>query len=334
MGCLNRFRFVAHDDRTGSSGWVLGSTDPHGPAGCRLRISPFPFHPTRENIWAGRCLLRKKKYFVLDTNVILHDSTCVNQFQEHDVVVPVSVLEELDQFKKGGEMVNFHAREFLRTLDALSGDRIFDDGVKLGPNRGRLIIRLEQPFHPDLRLSFTTTKPDHHILNIAYLLADEKPKQQVILVTKDVNLRMKAKSIGLIAQDYTTDHVKNVDTLYTGKRIEENVSGDLIRRLYEPPYEFEASCLTLPKEPVPNEFFILRDGKMSALATYDPSMQFIKRVDKVPAAGILPRNAEQTFALDALLNPKIQLVSLTGKAGTGKTLLALAAALQRRRDYR
>ncbi len=275
-----------------------------------------------------------KKIFVLDTNVILHDSSCVNQFQEHDVVVPVTVLEELDHFKKGSEMIHFHAREFLRTLDSLSGDRIFNDGMKLGPNRGRLILRLEQPFHPDLAMNFATSKPDHHILNIAYHLSKEHPKQQVILVTKDVNLRMKAKSIGLIAQDYTTDHVKNVETLYTGKRTEENVNAGLIKRMYEPPFEFEAAELPLTDPPVPNEFFILRDGKMSALATFDPYMQLIKRVDKVPAAGILPRNAEQTFALDALLNPKIQLVSLSGKAGTGKTLLALAAALQKRHNYR
>lgn len=277
---------------------------------------------------------RKNKIFVVDTNVILHDSSSVTQFQEHEVVIPVTVLEELDSFKKGSEMINFHAREFLRTLDSLSGDQIFADGVKLGSNLGRITIRLEQKFHEDLVLNFTPNKPDHHILNIAYHLSKEHPKQKVILVTKDVNLRVKAKSIGLIAQDYTTDHVQDVETLYTGKRIEDHIEGDLIKKLYEPPYEFEASELQLEEKAKPHEYFILRNGKMSALATFDPYLQLIKRVDKVPACGITPRNAEQTFAVDALINPKIQLVSLTGKAGTGKTLLALAAALHKRRSYR
>lgn len=277
---------------------------------------------------------KKKKLFVLDTNVILHDSSCVDQFQEHDVVIPVTVLEELDQFKKGGLTVNFHAREFLRRLDTLTGDHVFEKGVRIGSHQGNLIIRLDRKFHENLTLNFTEAKSDHHILNIAYHLAEERPQNTVILVTKDVNLRVKAKSIGLIAQDYTTDHIKNVDTLYKGKRTEELIPVDVINRLYEPPHEISADEVTLSTPLSPNEFVILRDGKLSALGCYEPFMRVIRRVEKSQACGIYPRNAEQTFALDALLNPRIQLVSLTGKAGTGKTLLALAAALQCRHDYR
>ncbi|MEW6379609.1 MAG: PhoH family protein [bacterium] len=273
------------------------------------------------------------KIFILDTNVILHDSTCIYQFQEHDILIPITVLEELDQFKKGNETLNFHAREFVRALDSLSGDSLFDGGVRIGPDRGRISIKLEQEFHQDLAFNFTNNKPDHHILNIAYHVAKENPSKQVILVSKDVNLRMKAKSIGLLAQDYRTDHVKDISSLYTGHRIEEKVTEELINRIHAEPFEIDASELTPEKPLQPNEFLILRSGKKSALGTYDPFTQKIRRVDKTIAYGITPRNAEQTFALHALMNPDLQLVSISGKAGTGKTLLALAAALEKKRYY-
>ncbi len=279
-------------------------------------------------------LTKRKKLFVLDTNVILHDSSCIYQFQEHDIVVPITVLEELDNFKKGNSTLNFHAREFVRALDLHSGDRIFGDGVKLGPNLGRIIVKLEQEFHEDLAFTFRSSKADHYILNTAYILSREQPDLQVILVSKDVNLRMKAKSVGLMAQDYRTDHVKDVSSLYSGRRIEEQVDGDLITSMYEDPYEVETSAFSFTNSLIPNEFVILRNGKKSALATYNAGAETLKRVDKTGAYGITPRNAEQTFALDALMNPDIKLVSIVGKAGTGKTLLALAAALERKKLYR
>ena len=169
-------------------------------------------------------LATAKKIFVLDTNVILHDSSCIYQFKENDIIIPIPVLEELDRFKKGNEMVNFHAREFARTLDAISENKLFDGGVKIGPEHGNIIIKLEQKFHPDLTFNFTTSNPDHHILNIAYCLSKEAPQRPVIVVSKDVNLRMKAKSIGLMAEDYKTDHVKDVSKLYTGYRIVNDLS--------------------------------------------------------------------------------------------------------------
>lgn len=276
----------------------------------------------------------KKKVFVLDTNVILHDSSCIYQFQEHDIVVPITVLEELDQFKRGNETLNYHAREFVRALDSLSGDKLFDGGVKIGPGRGKISIKLEQKFHEDIAFNYSSNKLDHHILNTAYHLAIENPARKVILVSKDVNLRMKAKSIGLMAQDYTTDHVKDISVLYAGRRIEESVPEELIDRMYTEPYQIDVSALPLVKPLLPNEYIIMRNAKKSALATFDPFSQVIKRVDKVAAYGITPRNAEQTFALSALMNTDVQLVTVSGKAGTGKTLLALAAALERRRYYR
>ncbi len=277
---------------------------------------------------------RKKKLFVLDTNVVLHDSSCLRQFEEHDIVIPVTVLEELDQFKKGNQVLNFHAREFLRSLDTLSGDKLFDGGVSIGSQHGRVMVKLEREFHPELRLNFTNNKPDHHILNIAHHISKEKPSRQVILVTKDVNLRMKAKAIGLLAQDYKTDHVKDTSILYRGHRTEENLPGELIQKLFDRPFEVEAGEWPFQDAPLSNEYMVLRNGTQSALGRYNPARRTIQRVDRLSAYGIQPRNAEQIFVLDALTNPDIQLVSISGKAGTGKTLLALAAALECRKYYR
>jgi len=277
---------------------------------------------------------RKKKIFVLDTNVILHDSSCIYQFQEHDVVIPITVLEELDQFKKGGGTINFHAREFARALDSLSGDKLFDGGLKIGPKQGKIIIKLEQELHEDIARNYPGHKSDHHILNTAYHLSRQFPGRQVILVSKDVNLRMKAKSVGLMSQDYTTDHIKDIASLYTGHRIEEHIPESLIEQMYHDQCEIGAAALQVQNPLVPNEFIIMRNGRKSALATLDMSGQKIRRVDKLTAYGIIPRNAEQTFALDALMNPEVQLVTISGRAGTGKTLLALAAALERRKNYR
>jgi PhoH-like ATPase len=148
---------------------------------------------------------KKKATFILDTNVILHDSACIYHFGKNDIVIPVKVLEELDQFKKGSEILNYHAREFVRTLDLLCGEHLFNGGVPIGPGLGKITVKLDRKFHEDIVLSFSESRPDHHVLNIAYHLAKENPSLQVILVTKDVNLRIKAKSVGLVAQDYKSD---------------------------------------------------------------------------------------------------------------------------------
>lgn len=275
-----------------------------------------------------------KKIFILDTNVILHDSSCIHQFNEHDIVIPITVLEELDNFKKGNDSLNFHAREFARTLDSLSGNKLFNGGVPIGTGLGKISIKLDRAFDESIADNFSTKKADHHILNIAYQVAKDTEGREVSLVTKDVNLRMKAKAVGLMAQDYKNDHVADIQQLYTGARVEENVPPELIDQMYTPPYEFPAADLAVEKALIPNEYIILRGEKKSALGVYEDELNLIKHVDKVPAFGITPRNAEQTYALDALLNDQVRLVSLTGKAGTGKTLLALAGALKRKKSYR
>lgn len=275
------------------------------------------------------------KNFILDTNVILHDSSCILHFDEHDIVIPITVLEELDQFKKGNQTLNFHAREFVRTLDEVSANKLFNGGVQIAEGKGRVSIKLTSPLHADLRDRFPGgDKPDHQILNVGYTLAKEDPERRYILVTKDINLRMKAKAVGLRAEDYTTDHVKNLKGMYTGSRSVEVEDGELIQALYRAEEGVDSGRFNLDPEPLANEYSIFRNGQQSALATYDKRRNFFSVVQKNSVYGITPRNAEQSFAVHALTNPEVPLVSISGKAGTGKTLLALAAALEQRSQYR
>jgi PhoH-like ATPase len=159
---------------------------------------------------------------------------------------------------------------------------------------------------------------------------------QTILVTKDVNLRMKAKAIGVIAEDYTTDRIISLEELYSGKEIVDNFDDDILLKFFQAPYEVEAKQIVkyLNGEVMPNKYYILRNENRSVLVSLDMEKTTFKKIDKLPAYGIKPRNAEQTFAIDALTKTDIPLVSLTGKAGTGKTILALAAALHNRKEYR
>ncbi len=208
---------------------------------------------------------RARKIFVLDTNVILHDSKCMYHFEENDVVVPITVLEELDEFKKGNETLNFHAREFLRALDELAHGLMFRKGVRIGKGLGNIIVKIGQDMHPDLRFAFQTRTADHEILNIAYHLSHEN-RREVILVSKDVNLRMKAKAFGLTAQDYRSDHVKDISSLYTGIRLKEHVDEAVVNGMYAEPPTVDASALPLDPPLHPNECIILRNGRRSALA--------------------------------------------------------------------
>ena len=269
------------------------------------------------------------KTFVLDTNVILHDAASINMFQENDVIVPLAVIEELDHFKRGSQVINLNAREFARILDSITGSALFNGGISMGKGRGKLRIAISKGLAPAIRDAFRDDTPDHRVLSVAYEWQEKlKTKSQVILVTKDVNLRMKAKALGIPAEDYTTDRVKSIEELYSGKGIVENVDDDLLVKLFQPPYQVPAKpyLKKLNGEALSNKYYILRNTNRSVLAHLDQNKEFIIKVDKTNVYGINPRNAEQTFAVDALINPNIQLVSMTGKAGTGKTLLAKAMA--------
>ncbi|NQV37840.1 MAG: PhoH family protein [Candidatus Marinimicrobia bacterium] len=276
----------------------------------------------------------KPKLFVLDTNVILHDSSCLNHFEENNIVIPITVLEELDNFKRGNEMINFHAREFLRQIDKITGDIISDDGVPLGNGYGSLRVVVHGELEQEIKDIFQKETPDHRILSCAFYLTQHHDNGDVILVSKDTNLRMKAKSVGVLAQDYTTDKVESIEKIYRGIRQFDNVPDEIIDTLHLEPYHMDAEKLALIENPHPHENFILKNGQKSVLATFDPISQHFVRIGKTQAYGITPRNAEQSFALKALTDPQIPLVSLSGKAGTGKTLLALAGALECRTDYR
>lgn len=275
-----------------------------------------------------------RKLFVLDTNVILHDGSCLDRFDEHDIAIPITVLEELDQFKRGHQDINFQAREFLRRLDDLTGDVLSDTGAALGEGRGAVRIVLLRSSDERLKSIFLRDAPDHRILASALSLRQEHPGRQVVLISKDTNLRMKAKSLGMPAQDYSNDKVKSFDELYTGKRVIEDVPSESIEVLYTNGGEAPADRFPEIEKPVANENFVLRNGSKSALATYRATDRQYQRIEKFTAYGISPRNAEQSFALNALIDNDIRLVTLAGKAGTGKTLLALAAALYRRSNYR
>lgn len=277
-----------------------------------------------------------RKTFVLDTNVILHDSTCINQFQEHDIVIPITVIEELDHFKRGSQVINLNAREFARKLDSLTGSALFNGGVPMGKGRGKVSIALSRGLSDEIREIFKEDNPDHRILSTALEVKKKKQDDSVVLISKDVNLRMKAKAVGVQAEDYSTDKVTNVEELYSGKETIENYNHDLIEKLYQPPFEIplKTSLKKSKSEIVPNKYFVLRNSSHSVLAALDPKTEILRKVDKNPVYGIKPRNAEQTFAIDALTNLNIPLVTITGKAGTGKTLLALASALNVKKYYR
>ncbi|HVT60397.1 MAG TPA: PhoH family protein [Thermoanaerobaculia bacterium] len=272
------------------------------------------------------------KIFVLDTSVILYDFNAILNFQEHDVAIPISVLEELDQFKKGNSVLNLQAREFIRQLDRLSHRNMLAEWIPLnGAAHGRFRVLTEEGGQPDSAEVFGK-KADHRILNSVLALARREPERKVVLVSKDINLRLKARALSVPAEDYETVKIKDLDHLYKGKSELEVENPALIDRLYRE--EWLPVEELLAEAPPANHYFILRSSGKSGLAYYNPRLHRLERVVKPLAYGISPRNAEQTFALHAVLNPEVPLVTLSGAAGTGKTLLALAGALEQRRLYR
>ena len=275
----------------------------------------------------------KRKLFVIDTNVVLHDSTCIHQFEENDIVVPISVLEELDHFKRGNEQLHFNAREFLRQLDELSNQKSTDDSNLQDQKQGKVRAVVNHNWLPDVEAAVQEDCPDHRILNCAYKLSNKNSERETILISKDTNMRLKARSLGITAEDYTTDKIMDLDSVYTGSRLVEDAPGAAIETLINTG-QIDLTAFPSITKPKANENFIIRNGTKSALATYNAIEDKILRVEKMPAYGILPRNAEQSFALHMVTDNIVQLVTLSGKAGTGKTLIALAGALKCRSDYR
>lgn len=276
---------------------------------------------------------KAKKIFVLDTSVILFDYEAVQNFGHNDVAIPITVLEELDDFKKGNGTINLHAREFIRYLDKISDANLLQNWIPLnGEMHGNLRVISNGGSHLDANEVFGTIKNDHSIINAALKLKQDNPNTKVILVSKDINLRLKAKALNLDAEDYEAVQVKDIAHLYKGKTEIDIADPAIVSKFYE---DGKISPeLIMDETPPNNHYYIMKSHGSSALGWYNPKTKFIEQISKVSAYGIYPRNAEQTFAMHALLNPNILLTTLTGSAGTGKTLLALACALEQRREFK
>lgn len=282
---------------------------------------------------------KRPKIFVLDTNIILHDYKAIRKFQDNDIVIPIAVIEELDKFKKGNDALSFNARGFMRDLDKLTEGKMFGKyGVTIGKNLGNIKIEPNHPFPDDMKDLFRDDIQDHRILSTAIWVRDNNPGRFTALVTKDINLRMKAKAAGMVAQDYLTDRVEDnhVEDSQREMQIIKDMPGELLQELQYGQNHSIGWKTVAAKEPMANQLYKFKwpgDSSEVVCGRYDTDADRIVFVKTQNAYGIKPRNDEQKFALDACLNPKIQLVSLTGGAGTGKTLLALAAALEQERDY-
>lgn len=262
-----------------------------------------------------------RKHYILDTNILLHDPNSVLQFADNDVIIPIEVIIEIDRFKHEMSSRGQNAREVSRLLDHLRQSQSLAQGVPL-QSGGMLRVHCGS----DAGATAKTAYADAEILRIAREIQAADPGGKVVIVTKDINLRIRADALGLLAEDYTTDRVGLAD-LYTG-RVELTQATEFIET-----FSREGSVPIPPGfSRYPNEYVLLRSNNgtsMSMLARVDSACERLVRIiePKKPLCGIRPRNKEQYFAIDALLNDQFQLVTLMGKAGTGKTLLAMAAGL-------
>jgi len=275
-----------------------------------------------------------KKIFVLDTSVILYDHDAINNFHEHDVAIPIQVLEELDNFKSGNDTRNFEARSFIRLIDETSKQKLISDWISLkSPDSGKFRVVLnEKPLIVDAEEVYGKGKTDHKILNAALSLKEEHPNKKVVLVSKDICLRLKAKALDLNAEDYETGKIKNVDELYAGKTELIDFPIEVIEEVKKERF-IDATEIGLPPKNG-NHFYVLKNKRKTANVFYNNSLKTISTVSTDAIFKIKPKNIEQAFAIHALLDPEIKLVSIQGNAGTGKTLLALASALEQRKNFR
>ena len=277
-------------------------------------------------------MAKKKKVFVLDTSVLLHDHQSITSFEKNDVAIPITVLEELDKFKVGNDSKNFTAREVIRFIDKISGDNGLQKWISLGDTYGKFKVIMNcSPKDVNAEDIYARGKNDHKIINSALCLKQEEKSKDVVLVTKDINLRIKAKALGIIAEDYQTGRVSTEELQTRAVKLIENVDSDQIRQIFTKGSIDEDGILGEHK--IANGYYILKNGTSSSLAVYNSKLDQIERIEKEFVYGVKPKNSEQAFALNALLNNDIKLVALQGVAGTGKTLLALASALEQHKKY-
>lgn len=276
------------------------------------------------------------KIFVLDTSVILYDHNALHNFKEHDVAIPIQVLEELDNMKSGNETRNFEARNFIRIIDEISRNKLINQWIRINDEqKGRFKVILSSvPSSHDAVKIFGDEKFDHQIINAALTLMEEYPDRKVVLVSKDICLRLKAQALNLFAEDYQTGKITNVGELYSGNTVRKDFPEAVFQKIKEGVEVEDAPVEKGNGVAGANHFYIIKQHRQKALAYYSGTKKSLSPVSTAPVFGIKPRNPEQAFALHALLNPDIQLVSIQGNAGTGKTLLALASALEQRKNYR
>jgi len=268
-----------------------------------------------------------KKIYVLDTNVLLYDPQALTRFEDNSIIIPITVIEEIDRFKKDMNETGRNARQFSRLMDAFRKEGSLSKGLHL-ESGGTLRIEIyEEKVMKRLPPELREERGDNRILAVAVDLMETQKEMPVILVTKDTNLRIKADALGLSAQDYESDKVA-IDDLYTGFSTLE-VGADVIDRFYG------TGWLEMDNGYLPNQYVLLTEAgntSHSAVGRFDHvsrRMVPLGKLDKEGVWSLFPRNLEQSFALDALLDDNIKIVTLVGKAGTGKTLLAIAAGLQK-----
>jgi PhoH-like ATPase len=272
-----------------------------------------------------------KKNFVLDTNVLLHDPRSIFGFEDNDVIIPIYVIEEIDNFKRDLSTLGRNARQVSRYLDDFRTQGKLGEGVRIAEDKGRIRVLLADRKLPQGAGGGGST--DDKILAVALDLFERDRARPTVFVTKDTNLRIRADALGLHAEDYDVEGLAALDDLWSGVA-EVDVGAEQVNEFYaQGAIPWTAADHGEP--PPPNAFVLLRDRtnpQHSAVGKYSAAKQTFAPLIKTPKEGvwgIRPRNKEQSFALDLLLNDEIRLVTIVGKAGTGKTLLAIAAGLQK-----
>ena len=274
-----------------------------------------------------------KKNYVIDTSVFLTDSSCLFKFGNNDLFIAHKVLEEIDKHKKRQDSVGFHARQTIKVLDELREKGSLSKAIRLGKGMG--LLKVEEASKP-LPGSLSMRVPDHQILGVALAVQEQFPKRKTVMISRDINMRVIADAIGLLSEDYETEKIiENAEKIYTGF-IEMVVDDELIEQFYddEEVYFDEIFQQERRIKLYPNQFLILissSNPKKSALARFVLDEKPIEKIrDDVTnlTMGIFPRNKEQKFSYDLLFDDSIKFVSLIGKAGSGKTLMAIAAGME------
>jgi PhoH-like ATPase len=279
---------------------------------------------------------KKQKMFVLDTSVLLVDPSSFSKFGDHDVVIPLEVIAELDNAKKYSDSVGFNAREVTRLLDEhFSPEMFVNGGASIGPNKGNLLIYFLKELNIEVKKTLKEDKVDHRIISVALNLKQKKGQEkEIVLVSNDTNLRFKAASFGLEVQSYKNDRIENIDDLYKGVLVLDNPElKPFINELYQKKeisiYENEIIKNQTFK---PNQFLLIQADDKSVFCKIQNHLVLLVTKDFIYGR-VQPRNVEQIFAMNALLDKNLNLVTLNGIAGTGKTLLAIGAAISQAGDY-